>query len=131
MQMRRAIERNLPRDGGILRAWLDAVVRVFHLPDLHARGPDDHDGTVVGLQSADRRAPEANTAPFSQEELARFSAQFSKLTVGQRDLLLLVVIEGRSYREAGACLGLEETEVTARLAHARRKLREGTSSRAA
>lgn len=80
----------------------------------------------VGL-AQDAHAPSAERVSEGRAALAAFA----RLSEEQRALLMLVSVEGFSYREAADTLGVPIGTVMSRLARAREKLRQHTDGLAA
>ena len=59
----------------------------------------------------------------SREEVRRLLRTLELLPEGQRDVLRLAFLEGRSYQEIGALLGISEGSVKTRVNRARARLR--------
>ena len=57
-------------------------------------------------------------------EIAETLAAFDRLPIEQREVLLMVVVEGHSYRDAARILGIPAGTVMSRIARAREQLRE-------
>jgi RNA polymerase sigma-70 factor (ECF subfamily) len=102
-----------------LRAWLFRIMRNLYLNNRRTahRRPED-----IGLDAAGVRAIPADQIP--NLEVAETLAAFDKLPLEQREPLLLVVVEGYSYREAARVLGVPAGTVMSRIARAREQLRE-------
>jgi RNA polymerase sigma-70 factor (ECF subfamily) len=114
--LERAIrKRALWRPAGPLRAWLFRILLNLYRNDLRRR----------------RRAPLAlpldpggpDTAPHGRLALAETARAMQALPSEQREALLLVVVEGMSYAEAAAVLGIPPGTLMSRLARARAALR--------
>jgi RNA polymerase sigma-70 factor (ECF subfamily) len=102
-----------------LRAWLFRIMRNLYLNNLrtaHRRSSN------IGLDEAGVQAIPADQIP--NLEIAEALAAFDKLPIEQRESLLLVVVEGYSYREAARVLGVPAGTVMSRIARAREQLRE-------
>jgi RNA polymerase sigma-70 factor, ECF subfamily len=102
-----------------LRAWLFRIMRNVHLNNLRTarRRP-----LGLGLEDAASAAFPADQIPHV--EIAETLAAFDKLPIEQREVLLLVVVEGHSYREAARMLGVPAGTVMSRMARAREQLRD-------
>lgn len=120
--MERALRKwALRRRGVPLRAWLFAMMRNLH---------------VDGWRRAKRRETtslEAMTAPpalpATQEhhvELNRLLTRVLALPEDQRLALVLVSVEGFTYREAAETLGVPEGTILSRVSRARAALREAS-----
>ncbi|MFV3292349.1 sigma-70 family RNA polymerase sigma factor [Pseudomonas sp. NY11955] len=116
--------RDQQRDADALRAWLFTILYRQFLDSkrrerLHARwlswfGRNPLDDEPVG--------DNLETIVMAQADLQAFA----RLTAEQRALLLLVSIEGLSYKEAAQALGIPIGTVMSRLSRARNALRELT-----
>lgn len=120
--MERALRKwTLQREGVPLRAWLFTMMRNLH---------------VDGWRRAKRRETEAldtlstqPSLPPNQEnylELSRLLARVMELPEDQRAALVLVSVEGFTYREAAQTLGVPEGTILSRVSRARAALRETT-----
>jgi RNA polymerase sigma-70 factor (ECF subfamily) len=63
-------------------------------------------------------------AAVARLEFSAVSAAIAQLPGEQREALLLVAVEGRSYREVAEITGASVAAVTSRIARAREALRE-------
>ena len=107
--------------GTRLDSWMYRIARNLHLNDLRARGvrsqhlasvdPAEH-GTVDGVRVAE--------AQMTYEAVRGF---VDRLPEEQKTILLLITVEGLSYREASEMLDLPIGTVTSRLARARLALK--------
>ena len=103
--------------GTRLDSWMYRIARNLHLNNLRAKGvrhqhlasvdPVEH-GAVDGVRAAE--------AQMTYEAVRRF---VGRLPEEQRTILLLVTVEGFSYREVSEMLELPIGTVTSRLARAR------------
>jgi len=103
---------------GSLRGWLFRMMRNIHLNNARAksRRPEIIDLDAVALQGSP-----ADQIPHV--EVLETLAAFDRLSEEQREVLLLVVVEGLSYREAARVTGLPAGTVMSRMARAREQLR--------
>ncbi|MBK5003707.1 sigma-70 family RNA polymerase sigma factor [Pseudomonas sp. S60] len=116
--------RQQQRDGEALRAWLFTILYRLFLDGkrrdrLHARW----------LAWFGRAEPDAEPVGDNLEDIVLAQADlqaFAQLKDEQRALLLLVSIEGLSYKEAAQALGIPIGTVMSRLSRARTALRELT-----
>jgi len=101
-----------------LRAWLFRIMRNVHLNNLRTarRHP-----AGLGLDDAVSTAIPADQIPHV--EIMETLAAFDRLPIEQREVLLLVVVEGHSYRKAARMLGVPAGTVMSRIARARETLR--------
>jgi RNA polymerase sigma-70 factor (ECF subfamily) len=124
------VERALRRRGlwrrpGNFRAWLFRIMHNIHANDTrwHARRPrpvvfeESHGGAEAPIQEM-------------RAEIGEALAAFGQLGDDQRQLLVLIVIEGFSYREAARILSLPEGTVMSRMSRARERLLDVMSDRA-
>jgi RNA polymerase sigma-70 factor, ECF subfamily len=112
------------QDGTYARAWLYAICRHEF---LRSRG---HERIALGLDDADAGVLEANGSLNGVERLdthldltAALTAAFANLSSRQRSTILIVDVDGWSYRAASAILGVPIGTVRSRLFRARRLLR--------
>jgi RNA polymerase sigma factor (sigma-70 family) len=107
------------RETGDLRTWLFSILHNVFVTSLRRQFAEERrhrDLTDLGIVGSVVNAGQ-------QAELLRVRAAFFSLPVDQRTVLQLVVIEGQSYREAAAVLGIPVGTVMSRLARARVALR--------
>ncbi len=102
-----------------LRAWLFRIMRRVHLNNLRTarRRP-----LGLGLEDAASAAIPADQIPHV--EIMETLAAFDRLPIEQREVLLLIVVEGYSYRKAARMLGVPAGTVMSRIARAREQLRD-------
>jgi RNA polymerase sigma-70 factor (ECF subfamily) len=122
----RALRRqSLWRRPGNFRAWLFRIMHNIHANDTrwHARRPqavafeESHGGAEAPIQE-------------TRAEIGEALAAFGQLSDDQRQLLVLIVVEGFSYREAARILSLPEGTVMSRMSRARERLLDVMSDRA-
>lgn len=118
-----AIERALAReatfrDGSKLRPWLFSLMHNLFVDGTRSREAVDW--------SADTNELPEMAAPRSSDpaEMRDIHKALEKLPTEQREVLLLVAIEGLRYREAAEVLALPVGTVMSRLARAREKMQE-------
>jgi RNA polymerase sigma-70 factor, ECF subfamily len=117
--------RHLWRRPGNFRAWLFRIMHNIHANDMRwrARRPqavvfeESHGGAQGPTQEMRAEIGEALTA-------------YEQLSDDQRQLVVLIVIEGFSYREAARILSLPEGTVMSRMSRAREQLLDVMSDRA-
>ena len=118
-------KRSLWRPTGPLKPWLITMLRNIHLN--HTRALKSRPYTVpidempIELASVDGHA--------AQMELSDTERALSFLPDDQREVLLLVVLGGVSYKEAAATLDIPLGTLMSRLGRARAKLREITGAK--
>lgn len=116
----RALEkRNTFRPGGSVRAWLLAIVHnIFVSAQRRVRAEERRDARFAESM-VDRIEPDQEYAAYLQE----VAQAFAILPDPQRAILHLIVVEGQSYQEAAAILGIPIGTVMSRLSRARVALR--------
>ncbi|MHC6225944.1 sigma-70 family RNA polymerase sigma factor [Pseudomonas sp. X10] len=117
----RALSRgNQRRDDASLRAWLFAILYRLFLDGK--RRERRHARWLSWFGQREDSGGETETIILAQADLKAFS----RLPTEQRALLLLVSVEGLSYKEAAQALGVPIGTVMSRLSRARAALRELT-----
>jgi RNA polymerase sigma factor (sigma-70 family) len=111
------------RDDTCLGAWLFTVARNLFLSWCRHRALDDARLTEL---TPSWPAPASGETPFesaarSQTE-RRLEAALARLSTSDRELLLLVAVEGVTPAEAASTLGLEKETLRKRLQRARERL---------
>ncbi|TFV98658.1 sigma-70 family RNA polymerase sigma factor [Oxalobacteraceae bacterium OM1] len=103
------------RPGGDMRSWLFGIMHNLYVDHLRAPAmpctPLDE-----ALQAADPGSADAGVGLDLDAALAALPSE-------QREVLLLVVLEGLSYAEVAAALRIPQGTVMSRLARARERLR--------
>ena len=116
---RAVAKRHLWRGDGPLHAWLFRIMINRHR-DLHRQTPAPGHLVAIDeltLEPAQRGSQEASLAlREAQESIAR-------LPIDQREALLTVVLEGKTYAEAADLLDIPKGTLMSRLARARATLR--------
>jgi RNA polymerase sigma-70 factor, ECF subfamily len=114
------------QDGTCTRAWLYAICRHEFLRTRHRAR------RAIALEDTDA---EATGTPNGAEDLlarldlnAALTAAFASLSARHRSTILVVDIDGWSYREASAILGVPIGTVRSRLFRARRLMRRTLSA---
>jgi RNA polymerase sigma factor (sigma-70 family) len=108
------------RDDTDLRAWLFTVARNEYRSHCRAQMLDLSRLLVLDKVLA--------TEPFTEvppdRELADIDAALAALDLNDREVLLLVCVEGLEPRQASAVIGISQAALRQRLARARKRLRE-------
>lgn len=121
--LERALSRlHLWRRGTDLRAWLFTLMHNLYVNQLR-RG-----GREMVLEEIPERSSDANA---DHGRMGEIEQALALLQPDQREILLMVTLEGLSYREVAAVIGIPEGTVMSRLARARERLRralDGESS---
>lgn len=123
--LERAIrKRRLWRPTGPLRAWLFKILLNVYRNDLR------HRRTVPPRVSFDNLAiePQAAGNQDGRLALAETARVIESLPAEQREALLIVTVEGMSYREAASVLGIPTGTLMSRIGRARAALREMTGN---
>lgn len=105
------------RRDGEMRAWLFGIMHNLHVDQLRARRLQT---TALDEEGA-QPAPPVN--PSAGLELRDMEAALALLPVEQREILLLVGLEGMTYDQIAGALGLPLGTVMSRLSRGREKLR--------
>jgi RNA polymerase sigma-70 factor (ECF subfamily) len=116
----RAIERSDQfASGSHLRAWLHTITRSIFLNDCRRAK------LTASIMRADGEGDRGSVAPNQEDRVAFMQTErvFARLSEEHREILYLVVIEGRSYREAAEALDVAVGTVRSRVARARMELR--------
>lgn len=103
-----------------LRAWLYTILRNLHVSrirKMRAAPPE----IPVGEVAAEIARPGEQLVKL---EFADLVAALDRMDPDQREVLLLVSVEGLSYREAAHILGVPVGTVTSRLSRGRETLRQ-------
>lgn len=105
-------------------AWIFRILRNLWIDQLRRRRTAGHQEDVDGR--ADLAAPAAENEAEDRLALQAVARAIGELVMEQREVLLLVSVEGLSYKEAAAVLDIPIGTVMSRLARARRALAEVT-----
>ncbi|THC39608.1 RNA polymerase sigma factor [Massilia sp. Mn16-1_5] len=108
-----------------MRAWLFGIMHNLHVDDLRAKR--------LQTTALDDETPDAASIsnPAAALEVRDMQAALNLLPVEQREILLLVGLEGMSYDQVAATLGMPLGTVMSRLSRGREKLRTLMEGRAA
>lgn len=111
--------RHLWNEDGNTRAWLFTIMHNIHANETRRRGNrpasvpiDDRDGHYA--------RPASQHSRIAGMELA---AALAELPAGQRQVILLVALEGMSYGEVAETIGVAQGTVMSRLSRGRERLR--------
>lgn len=101
-----------------LGAWLRSILHNVYLSELRRRRP------VVSIDLTDLNDTLSySTAQVDRNAINEFVRAIASLSIEHRQVLLLVGVEGLSYREVAQELGVPIGTVMSRLARARERLR--------
>jgi len=117
--LERALSRlHLWRPGSNLRAWLFTILRNLHINGIRRRQ------TVVDIDAEGQaNIGAAHGSQFVRLELRDLRRALGLLPTEQREVVLLIGLEGISYGEAADILGISIGTVKSRLSRGRRALR--------
>lgn len=117
--LERALSRlHLWRPGSNLRAWLFTILRNLHINGIRRRQ------TVVDIDGEGQASiGAAHGSQFVRLELRDLKRALGLLPTEQREVVLLIGLEGISYGEAADILGISIGTVKSRLSRGRRALR--------
>lgn len=108
------------RHGTNLRAWLFAIMHSIHVNQVRQRGarPDELPVDDVAARLVSPARQEAHI------ELDEMRTALAELPEEQRQVLLLVAVEGMKYEEVARVAGIPVGTVMSRLSRAREALRQ-------
>ena len=112
------VKRHLWRQDSDLRAWLFTVMHNVHVNQVRSRAA----GSTVYLDDETADAPVRPTQA-DMLEVRDIGTAVARLSLEQRQVLLLVALERMSYDETARTLGIPIGTVMSRLARARERLR--------
>jgi len=116
----RALDRlHLWREGSNMRTWLFTIMHNLHANDRR-RASRTADNQPLDAAALARGTPPEQEAAV---ELAQLADAIAALPPAQREVLLLVGLEGFSYADAAATLGVPVGTVMSRLSRTREELR--------
>ncbi|MET0794241.1 MAG: RNA polymerase sigma factor, partial [Polyangiaceae bacterium] len=104
-----------------VRAWLFAVARNAYRSHARLRGAEAHFEPSVSWPSL-TEASGAATGPEVGLAVQELERALARLSTEDRELLLLVGVEGLSYAEMGLALGLDVVAIRKRVSRARGRL---------
>ena len=117
--VRALAKQHLYQDGTNLRAWLFTLMHNQHVNDVrrNVREGDSLDVDTVAAHLV------AVTDPTASRQLRELDEAIGKLAMEQRQVILLIGLEGMSYEEAAAILDVPIGTVRSRLSRGREALR--------
>jgi RNA polymerase sigma-70 factor (ECF subfamily) len=107
-------------DRGDLRVWLFGIAT--NLVARHRRKEARHYRALARLEVAPAVEGHEGRVVASVSLLPQLTAALSRLSQGERDVLLLVALGQLGYEEVAAALGISSGTVGSRLSRARKKL---------
>ena len=105
------------RAGSDLRAWLFSIMHNLRVDQLRRPNPPTH-----SLDEEEFEVP-IRATQSDRLEVMDIESALRQLPDEQREVLLLVALEGSSYAEIAAALGIPTGTVMSRLARGRERLR--------
>jgi len=117
----RALEKqHLWQPGTNLGAWLFTIM---HNQNVNNVRRDVREFTAVEIERVSTTLP-ATTDPSASRKMVELDRALARLPLGQRQVILLVGLEGMSYEETSGILGIPVGTVRSRLSRGRDTLRE-------
>lgn len=101
-----------------LRSWLFRILHNLHVSNIRSQQRE------ARLNRMEVRTDSFNANHESASELEQVGNAMDQLPAEQREVLLLVAVEGFSYQEAGSILDVPLGTVQSRLSRARQGLRK-------
>lgn len=123
--MQATVERALTRidqwqPGSSLESWMFRIAQNIHIDEVRALS---RRGTSVNVEELASLAGDDGRAVVEvRSDLNRARAAMDALPDDQRALMALVVLDGRSYKEAAEILGIPIGTVMSRIARARQSI---------
>ena len=119
--LERALARqNLWQPGTDLRAWLFTILHNQHVNEV--RSTLREDGGIAA--EASRAIPSVSPNALASLQLQELDRAVGSLPAGQRQVILLVGLEGMRYEEVAKILDIPVGTVRSRLSRARHELRK-------
>jgi RNA polymerase sigma-70 factor (ECF subfamily) len=112
-------KQHLWREGTNLRAWLCTILHNLYVNEIRR---SVREGVIVELTDLEGKLTHA---PIQETrlELRDLNRALTKLTAGQRAVVLLIGLEGLEYQKVAETTGVPVGTVRSRLARGRKKLR--------
>ncbi len=107
--------------GTRLDSWLYRIAHNLHRNEVRNQATRSEKLGII--RSDSEQALDGERAVIARLEFSAVSAAIAQLPGEQREALLLVAVEGRSYREVAEITGASVAAVTSRIARAREALR--------
>ena len=107
--------------GTRLDSWMYRIAHNLYRNDVRNQVTRGEKLDVIQMET--ERSMDGERAVVARLEFSAVSAAIAQLPGEQREALLLVAVEGRSYREVAEITGASVAAVTSRIARAREELR--------
>jgi RNA polymerase sigma-70 factor (ECF subfamily) len=117
--VRAIAKQHLWQEGTDLRAWLFTILHNLHVNDVRRSA---REGTAIPVEEVDAALPVTANA-FDSLRLRDLNRAIGRLPDEQRQVILLVGLEGMRYEEVAAILGIPIGTVRSRLSRGRETLR--------
>ena len=118
--VRAVAKQALWQEGTNLRAWLFTLMHNQHVNDVRR---NVRTGEQVAMDSASALSLTATTDPTGSRQLSELERALDKLPMEQRQVILLIGLEGMSYEDAAAICSVPIGTVRSRLSRGRVSLR--------
>lgn len=119
--VRAVAKQALWQEGTNLRAWLFTLMHNQHVNDVRR---NIRTGQEVEIDSESARALRATTDPSGSRQLMELERALGELPMEQRQVILLIGMEGMSYEEAATICAVPVGTVRSRLSRGRAVLRQ-------
>jgi RNA polymerase sigma-70 factor, ECF subfamily len=117
--VRALAKQHLYQDGTNLRAWLFTIMHNQHVNDVRR---NVWEGNSLDVDTVAAHLV-AVTDPTASRQLRELDEAIGKLAIEQRQVILLIGLEGMSYEETAAILNVPVGTVRSRLSRGREALR--------
>jgi RNA polymerase sigma-70 factor (ECF subfamily) len=117
--MRAVAKQHLWQPGTDLRAWLFTILHNQHVNDVRRSAREDNNLPIDDIASVAAVKPNA----IDSVELHDLEIALGKLAPEQREVILLIGLEGMSYEDAASILQIPIGTVRSRLSRGRDQLR--------
>lgn len=107
--------------GTRLDSWMYRIAHNLHLNEARSQKTRGEKHGVIRMEA--ERSVDGERAVVARLEFSAVGAAIAQLPGDQRQALLLVAVEGRSYQETAEITGASVAAVTSRIARARETLR--------
>ena len=111
--------RHLWRRPFSLRGWLFRIMHNIHANDMRATGRRPANFPLDAVAE-----PGVPPEQFTHVEVTEALEAFERLSEEQREVLLLIAVEGFTYRQAAKALGIPVGTVVSRVVRARERLKD-------